>query len=269
MVSALAPATSAVLLDPEYGAAQAVGGNVLPGGVGLIVAVEETGYTGKPDARQCQVLPGWSVEKARLMGASGVKLLVYYHPQSKLAKPQRDLISAVAETCTRLDVAFFLEPLVYSIDPHRPKLSPTEHRQAVIETTRELGQLGADVLKVEFPIDVQAQPDETIWLQACREVSAASPVPWVLLSAGVDFDIFQKQVVVACTAGASGVMAGRAVWKEAAGLEGVQRARFLRQEAALRLNKLGEICDRLARSWIEFYPPDSLPEGWYLSYPKH
>ncbi len=266
VVSVLAPFTSAVLLDPEYGAAQAIAHNALRGKVGLIVAVEETGYSGEPEARQSQVLPGWSVEKAQRMGASGIKLLVYYHPQSKWANHQRDLISEVATICARLDVAFFLEPLVYSVDPRQPKLSPAEHSQMVLETVRELGQLGADVLKVEFPIDVQAQPDETLWLEACRAVSAASPVPWVLLSAGVDFDVYQRQAVVACTAGASGVMAGRAVWKEATALEGEQRQRFLREEAALRFKKLRAICDGIARPWTEFYPPNSLPEGWYRHY---
>lgn len=268
VASLLAPEASAVLLDPEYGAGQAIMDNALPGLTGLIVAVEETGYTGNPDARQSQVLPGWSVGKAQRMGANGVKLLVYYHPDSRWAKRQRDLISEVAEACARLDMAFFLEPLVYSIDPQKTSLSPAGRREAVIETARELGQLGADVLKVEFSLEVRAQVDEQSWLEACREISAVSPVPWVLLSAGVDFDVYLRQVVAACTAGASGVMAGRAVWKEAAGLAGEKRSAFLRETAALRMKKLRAACDALARPWTAFHPPESLAEGWYHDYPE-
>src|SRR5437016_476183 len=67
VVACLAPAASAVLLDPEVGAAQCVASGVLPGGTGLVVAVEATGYTGDPTARQSRILPGWSVEKARRM----------------------------------------------------------------------------------------------------------------------------------------------------------------------------------------------------------
>jgi hypothetical protein len=36
----------------------------------------------------------------------------------------------------------------------------------------------------------------------------------MLLSAGVDFESFRKQVKIACKAGASGFLAGRALWQE-------------------------------------------------------
>jgi len=61
VVGALAPAASAVLLDPEFGAAQCIASGALPGNVGLLVAVEATGYIGDPGARQSWVLPGWSI----------------------------------------------------------------------------------------------------------------------------------------------------------------------------------------------------------------
>ena len=80
VVAELAPFATSVLLDPEVSAAQAIAEGKLPGDKALVVAVESTGYTGDPAARRGQVLPGWSVEKAKRMGASMVKLLVYYHP---------------------------------------------------------------------------------------------------------------------------------------------------------------------------------------------
>jgi tagatose-1,6-bisphosphate aldolase len=51
VVRALAPYTSAVLLDPVYGAAQAIASGALPGQAGLLVALEETGYEGEDTAR--------------------------------------------------------------------------------------------------------------------------------------------------------------------------------------------------------------------------
>ena len=69
----------------NIGAAQAVAGGVIPRGTPFVVAVESTGYGGEPTARQSQILPGWSVEKAKRMGASMIKLLVYYHPDSPTA----------------------------------------------------------------------------------------------------------------------------------------------------------------------------------------
>jgi tagatose 1,6-diphosphate aldolase len=40
----LAPVSSAVLLDPIFGAAQAIATGALPGSSGLLVSLEETGY---------------------------------------------------------------------------------------------------------------------------------------------------------------------------------------------------------------------------------
>ncbi|MGE5250846.1 MAG: tagatose 1,6-diphosphate aldolase, partial [Bacteroidota bacterium] len=46
VTSALASHATAVLLDPEYSAAQAIAHNALPKDSGLVVALESTGFTG-------------------------------------------------------------------------------------------------------------------------------------------------------------------------------------------------------------------------------
>ncbi|HZW04486.1 MAG TPA: tagatose 1,6-diphosphate aldolase [Anaerolineaceae bacterium] len=267
VVQALAPASSAVLLDPELGASQAVAAGALPGTTGLVVAVESTGYVGEPTGRESQVLPGWSVGKIKRMGASALKLLVYYHPDSDLAAEQENLVRTIAEACDRYDLPFFLEPLGYSIDPAVKKLSPDERRRVVIETARNLSPLGIDILKAEFPLDVKAQPDEGVWEEACRELTAASSVPWLLLSGGVDFDTFLAQVAAACKAGASGVMAGRAVWQEAVDLQGEARRDFLHGEGVVRMRRLEAVCTGLGVPWTRAYPPAETASEWYQGYP--
>jgi tagatose 1,6-diphosphate aldolase len=270
VLGALAPHASGVLLDPIYGAAQAVVADDLPGQVGLLVAVEETGYAGDTTARRSNILPGWGVAQIKRMGAAAVKLLVYYHPGAgEATAAQEELVRQVASECHQQDIALFLEPVSYSVNPDVPKSSAAfaqDRARVVVEIARRLGPLGADVLKLEFPVDVVHEPDEAAWRSACRRVSEASPVPWALLSAGVDFDTFQRQVEVACQEGASGYLAGRAVWKEAVGLAGEARARFLREEAARRLDLLAAIADREGRPWTEFYPRQSVPESWYQTY---
>src|SRR6185503_4621008 len=47
VTAALASEATAVLLDPEVSAAQAVAERAIPNHVGLVVAVESTGYTGE------------------------------------------------------------------------------------------------------------------------------------------------------------------------------------------------------------------------------
>jgi tagatose 1,6-diphosphate aldolase len=266
VVSALSPFCSAVLLDPEIGAAPAIASGALSGDVGLLVAIEETGYTGSPSARASQILPGWSVGKICRMGASGVKLLVYYHPDSPLAKRQEDLISQVADDCLRYDLPLFLETLSYSLDPDVKRLPSKERRQVIIETARKLTSLGVDILKAEFPVDVSQELDRKVWQEACRELAVASLVPWTLLSAGVDFDTFMEQVKIACKAGASGVLAGRAVWKEAVDLNEEARLKFLRNTAADRMAKLTALCDDLAHPWTASTQQPVAGEDWYARY---
>src|SRR6185436_8633123 len=152
VTSYLASRATAILLDPEVSAAQAIAQRAIPKSVGLVVAVESTGYTGDATARQAQIIPGWSVEKAKRMGASAIKLLVYYHPDSSTTKDIEDFTSVVAEDCRKHDLALMLEPLSYSLDENK-KLPSDEKRYVVVETAKRLTRLNIDILKAEFPLD--------------------------------------------------------------------------------------------------------------------
>lgn len=83
LCQAVAPFASAVLLDPKYGAAQAIAAGLLPGSKGLLVSMEKSGYSGDRAARITELLPDWDVRKAKRMGASAVKLLIYFRPDLK------------------------------------------------------------------------------------------------------------------------------------------------------------------------------------------
>jgi tagatose 1,6-diphosphate aldolase len=265
VVGSLSPVSTAVLLDPEFGAAQCVATGKLPGKVGLLVSVEATGYTGDPSARRSRLMQGWSVAKAKRMGASAVKLLVYYHPDADTKNEAEELVQQVAQDCYENDMPMFLEPLSYSPDPAQKKLPPAERRKVVIETARRLTQLGCDVLKAEFPIDYQLNTNEQTWAEACSELTAASQVPWVLLSAAAEFDTFMRMVSVACQQGCSGVAVGRAVWQEAASLQGAEREQFLQNVARPRMEQITALCARLAYPWTECFPPAEVDSHWYQS----
>lgn len=272
VVRALAPYTSAVLLDPVYGAAQAIVSGALPGQAGLLVALEETGYEGGDTARISTLLPGWSVEKAKRMGADAVKVLVYYHPEAgEVAERQEALVAQVIQDCRRAELACFLEPVSYSLDPSHGKDSPgfAAVRPGLIETiARRLGDLHPDVLKLEFPVDARYGVGEKIWREACRNVSEACSCPWAVLSSGVDYATFARQVKAACLEGASGFIAGRAVWQEGISLPYEERERWLREQGVARLVELDEIAVKYARPWRDFFPglDEPVREGWYLEY---
>lgn len=260
----LAEYSTAVLLDPEVSAAQAIAAGVIPKQAGLVVAVESTGYTGRPTDRQSQVLPGWSIEKAKRMGADAVKLLVYYHPDSPTAGEVEAFVKQVADDCRKYDLAIMLEPLSYPLDPAAKKLSSDEKRYAVIETARRLTPFGVDVLKAEFPLDI-VDMDESTWAVACAEISAASVTPWILLSAAVAFETFVRQITVACKAGASGIAVGRALWQEAISLDGEARFAFLRTTGCERLSRLTALCSELGKPISDFYKADASFD-WYKRY---
>jgi tagatose 1,6-diphosphate aldolase len=265
LVSSLAPAASAVLLDPEFSAAQCITNGALPGQTGLVVALEATGYAGDTTKRVSRVSPGWNVEKTKRMGASAIKLLVYYHPEAETAKAMEDLVGLVVEDCRNHAIPLFLETLSYSLDPAQKKLPPAERHSVVIETARRLTPLGADVLKAEFPVDISVETSDTVWKEACLELSQASQVPWVLLSGSADYETFLRQVTVACQAGASGVAVGRAVWRETTELTPNVRQDFLDGVARPRMQRITDLVNALARPWTEFYTtPDITPE-WYKS----
>ena len=264
-VAELAQAATAVLLDPEFGAAQSIASGHLPGDRGLIVAIERTGYGADPHARDSRVLEGWSVAKARRMGASAAKLLVYYHPEASTARQIEELVREVAAECTREDLLLLLEPLVYNPDPATGKLSPESRQRAILEAARRLAgpESGVDVLKAEFPA---ASADEAEWLAACEELTAASRAPWVLLSAAVDFETFLQQTDAACRGGASGVAVGRAVWNEATRLEGGERTAFLRSEARRRMTAATARCAERARPWPALYSAPEIDARWFSRY---
>lgn len=257
-----AEATS-VLLDPEVSAAQAIAAHAIPNYIGLVVALESTGYTGDATARHAQIIPGWTVEKAKRMGASAIKLLVYYHPDSPTAKEIEDFTAKIAEDCTKHDLVLMLEPLSYSLDENK-KLTSEEKKYVVVETARRLTPINVDILKAEFPLDLN-ETDEAKWLDACKEISSASTVPWILLSAAVDFEMFLRQVTTACNAGASGIAVGRAVWKEAVTMTANDRIEFLRGTARARLSRLTSLCNALAKPYTDFYKAET-PFDWYKTY---
>lgn len=267
VVRSLAPIATGTLLDPEIGAAQCIADGSLSGRDGLLVAVEATGYEGPSGARISRILPDWDVAKAKRLGASAAKLLVYYHPEATNAVDQERLIAQVAADCRTHDLALFVEPLSFGLDGQA--LTGEARRHVVTETARRLTAIGGDVLKAEFPYDSSVE-DRSRWADACAELDAASALPWVLLSGGVGDATFEAHVAAACAAGASGVLVGRSVWAPAATLDPAARRTWLETEGAARLRRLVELVEGIGTSWRPRWTAAVRPEapepGWYARY---
>ncbi len=267
VVVTLSQKTSAVLLDNQYGLGAAMD---MRAGCGLLMSYEESGYSGDSTYRRLLFDEKWTLEKIKRMGASAVKLMAYYHPHTgALADEIEDVIATAIEECHRYDMPLFLEPMSYSLDTNVSKESAEFARtrpQVVRDTAERLSRLKPDVLKLEFPVDAAFNTDRAAWRAECEAVSAVCTVPWVLLSAGVDFEVFAAQAEIASSAGASGWLAGRAIWKEVATMKLADRTKFLNEIAAPRAEKLAAIATKHSRPWTEFYAPPASSETWFVGY---
>lgn len=276
IVGPLSRFATGALLDAEYGAGTTVASLALRGRCGLVVAVEETGYQEREGDRLSKVLDGWSVEKIKRMGASAVKLLLYYNPNRKAAAEQQEqLVEEIAAECKRVDIPFMLEGIVYPTEDGGDKAAFIREREdLVVESARALSRFDIDLYKVEFPIDPTADVSRQEWERACKRLNDACRTPWALLSAGVSFEKYCDQLTVACEAGASGFVAGRAIWREAIELTGEkERQTFMATEMPRRMQLLIDIADQHARPWFEVpsheYDANALvPEFWYEKYPS-
>lgn len=267
IVVALSFHASAVLLDNQYGLQSVEDMN---GSSGILMAYEESGYSGDSTYRGIKFDDQWTISKIKQMGASAVKVLAYYNPNSKtLAAEIEDVLKQVAEDCHKQDLPLFLEPLSYSLDAKVAKESAEFAKlrpDIVIETAERLSKTGADILKMESPVDPNFDSDQQHWADTFAAVSKVSTVPWVLLSAGVNYETFESQTRLACEAGASGWLAGRAIWKETVTMTSEQRSTFLSSKATERMQRLNAISAQYARPWTDFYAAPVGSMTWYADY---
>ncbi len=267
IVLALSYHATAVLLDSEFGLPALVDMN---GGSGVLLAYEESGYSGDSTYRRIKFYDNWTIEKIKLTGASAAKVLAYYNPRSgELATEIEGVLKQVAEDCHKHDLPFFLEPLCYSLDPNVTKDSAEFAKlrpDLVIETAERLSKIGVDVLKMESPVDPNFDSNQQYWADTFAALSKASTVPWVLLSGGVNYETFETQIRLACESGASGWLGGRAIWKEAITMTPEQRSTFLSSKATERMQRLNAISAQYARPWSEFYTPPVNSVTWFADY---
>lgn len=268
MTARLAPHGSALLLDVNFGLRQSLNSLALPRGVGLIARVEASKEAGSPGDYE----PGWSVEQIKRMGASAVKLLVFLDTEDRPGSAaQLDFVRRVSRACAEQDILLMTEELSFPRKGETKDDASYKGRLAknILEATKMLGP-HTDILKLEFPgalgEDSIARLEDNL-----GRLNEAAARPWVILSAGVGFDLFEKQVALALKAGCNGYMAGRAIFKDYfAETNPAKRARFLKTTAVTRMKRLNKLVDKHAKSWLERYALDgkALAAGvgpeWYL-----
>jgi tagatose 1,6-diphosphate aldolase len=222
--------------------------------------------------------PGWSVEKIKLMGADAVKLLAPFEPGEPVsAEHNFAFIQDVYNDCRRYDILLLLEPIAFPYNGEKKTDKKYLDRKAetVIETARIISRY-CDVYKAEFPGTLGHESDDQL-NDNLHALSEASERPWVLLSAGVDYPDYFKQVKMAMDCGCSGVLGGRAFWKEYFLQDGADaRTRFAATEGLKRVGEVDAVVRSQGTPWFARYglTTDDLAtvrasEGWHARYAPH
>lgn len=205
---------------------------------------------------------------------TAVSTLWFYRPDSTVAGHQRDLVRKLAEECASLSLPLVVEPIWYALEAEDAKSPAWRERrvEGIVESAREADRLGADMLKVEFPGYVEDDAGKSKAYEACRALDANVHTPWVILSAGVGYETFKNQVEIACRAGASGFLAGRSIWRDAASTSALAERIDAGKAAAKRIAELATITRTHGRP----YKPqlsgaelaEAFPEFWYAKWQR-
>src|SRR3954471_318075 len=226
----LTPHASAILLDPEFGleAAKARGKNA-----GLLLAYELSGYDNTQPGRLPDLLPHYSVKRLVDWGADAVKILIYNSPNddANVKDIKHAFIERIGAECESYEIPFFLEFVGYDPKGGDEKgLDFAKSKPEIVKRSMEefsKPQYKVDVLKVEIPINAEYVDGSSVYkgqkaytrdeaLRHFREAAAIATKPFIYLSAGVSNAQFTESLKMATDAGTdySGVLCGRATWKE-------------------------------------------------------
>jgi tagatose 1,6-diphosphate aldolase len=256
----LTPHASAILLDPEYGlpAAAARSKNA-----GLLLAYEHSGYDNSQPGRMPDLLPHVSAKRILDWGANAVKILLYYTPfeESSINDVKHAFIERVGAECETYEIPFFLEFVGYDPKGGDEKgLEFAKNKPAVVKGSMQefsKPQYKVDVLKVEVPVNAEFVEGSSVYkgqkaytrkeaLAHFREAAAIAAKPFIYLSAGVSNPEFIESLHMAAEAGTdySGVLCGRATWKEGMPIYAKQGAAaledWLQKEGVKNINAVNE-----------------------------
>jgi tagatose 1,6-diphosphate aldolase len=262
---------SAILLDPEWG---------LPASkrrakdAGLLLAYEKTGYDKTGPGRLPDLLDEWSVRRIREAGADCIKILLYYTPDDPqdVNDKKHAWVERIGDECRANDIPFFLEFVGYEEGADEKGLEFAKKKPRIVtasmkEFTKE--RYGVDVMKVEVPINMkfvegarafggQKAYSKQEAMDHFRRAADVATKPFIYLSAGVSNAEFTESLELAAEAGTrfSGVLCGRATWKDGIPVYGKQggaafRA-WLESEGVKNINTVNSRL-KPAHPWFEFY----------------
>jgi len=234
----VAAAASAVLCDPLHGGGAIEAVRTEHPGTGLIVAVDHFDEPRFGPLRESRLDLDAMTRAVEAGAVSALKLYLFWRPEAD-RHFRADDARIFVERCAELGVLSLLEGVVTG-SPDDPGWD-----DSLVRAGEQMGSLRPDVYKTQVP--TFGRGDDDAVEREARRVSDAVGVPWVVLSNGVERDRFPGAVGAACRGGASGMLAGRGVWRDA--LTAPDPAAELASGGRARLQELIDIVDANARPW--------------------
>ncbi|MFN3685995.1 tagatose 1,6-diphosphate aldolase [Salinarimonas sp.] len=222
LVAELQRHATAMLLDPHFALPR--GFTLLSPRIGLVVTLEDSLFRETDGGRLSAEIDDWSVEKIKRCGGDAVKVLAWYRPdaEASVIAAQKDFAARIGEACARFDIPYVFELLVYPLPGEKNQTSQyiemaDKRADLVLDSVRAFAEprFGIDLFKVESPVPARAVADGGDAAQAAfDDLGRLCGRPWVMLSAGAGMAEFEAILARAYRAGASGYLAGRAIWAE-------------------------------------------------------
>ncbi|WP_371156505.1 tagatose 1,6-diphosphate aldolase [Jannaschia sp. 2305UL9-9] len=270
LMEALQPTSTAMLLDPHYAIPHGWRGFDVR--KGLIVTLEDSLFRETGQGRFSSEIDDWSVGKIKRMGGDAVKVLAWYRPDisEEVRRAQEDFVKRTGDLCARHDIPFLFELLVHPIESDTEQTSEytemaTKHADHVLASVEAFAgaDYGVDVFKLESPVPAKGITAGDGDIQALfDEMGRLAGRPWVMLSAGAGKADFRSVLEYAYGAGASGYLAGRAIWLDAFGRwpdMDAMRAGLV-EDSVPYMQELNALTDARATPWHahEVYGGDGL-----------
>jgi sulfofructosephosphate aldolase len=239
----LSPFASALLVDQEFGIDAIIDQKVLAPTCGLIAAADLLVGPSGGAATDTAVDPDVDPMRMRDIGSVGLKFLVLWRndesPESRLK-----LVDEFNQLCAKSGLPSIIEVIV---KPPTDSSRSFDREEELVIAAKEASTWNADLYKAEVPF--HGEGDLLAITRNAQRITEAVGTPWVVLSNGVKAPFFADAVKACAQGGASGFLAGRAVWADIVGSADIPAA--LREVSIPRLEKLAEIVDQYARPWSD------------------
>ena len=237
----LSPYASALLVDQEFGIDAIIDQKALRGSCGLIAAADL--LVGPAGGAATDTAVDLDVDPLRMrdIGSVGLKFLILWR-NDESPDVRAKLVDDFNQLCKISGLPSIIEIIV---KPPTDTSRSFNREEELIIAAREAAAWKPDLYKVEVPF--HGEGDLNLVTKNAERISEAIGSPWVVLSNGVKQPFFNDAVKACAMGGASGFLAGRAVWADIVGSPDIPKA--LREVSIPRLEQLAEIVDTHAKPW--------------------